>query len=67
MLNAANEVAVAAFLEKRVGFLAIAGLVEATLVACADLTSMVPQTADDVLEIDEEARIRARGWLARFA
>jgi 1-deoxy-D-xylulose-5-phosphate reductoisomerase len=67
VLNAANEVAVAAFLEKRVGFLAIAGLVEATLVACADLTTMVPQTADDVLEIDEEARIRARGWLARFA
>jgi len=67
VLNAANEVAVAAFLEKRIGFLAIAGLVEATLVACADLTTMVPQTADDVLEIDEEARIRARGWLARFA
>jgi len=67
VLNAANEVAVAAFLEKRLGFLAIAGLVEATLVACADLTTMVPQTADDVLEIDEEARIRARGWLARFA
>jgi 1-deoxy-D-xylulose-5-phosphate reductoisomerase len=67
VLNAANEVAVAAFLEKRVGFLAIAGLVEATLVVCADLTTMVPQTADDVLEIDEEARIRARRWLARFA
>jgi len=67
VLNAANEVAVAAFLEKRVGFLAIAGLVEATLAACADLTGIVPQTVDDVLEIDEEARIRARGWLPRFA
>lgn len=67
VLNAANEVAVAAFLEKRVGFLAIAGLVEATLAASADLTGIVPQTADDVLDIDEEARIRARGWLPRFA
>jgi 1-deoxy-D-xylulose-5-phosphate reductoisomerase len=67
VLNAGNEVAVGAFLEKRVGFLAIAGLVEATLAASADLIGIVPQTADDVLEIDEEARIRARGWLARFA
>jgi len=67
VLNAANEVAVAAFLEKRLGFLAIAGLVEATLVACADLMGLAPQNADDVLEIDEEARSRARGWLARFA
>jgi 1-deoxy-D-xylulose-5-phosphate reductoisomerase len=67
VLNAANEVAVAAFLEKRIGFLAIAGLVEATLAASADLTGILPQTADDVLDIDEEARIRARGWLPRFA
>jgi 1-deoxy-D-xylulose-5-phosphate reductoisomerase len=67
VLNAGNEVAVGAFLEKRIGFLAIAGLVEATLAASADLIGIVPQTADDVLEIDEEARIRARGWLARFA
>lgn len=67
VFNAANEVAVAAFLDKRLGFLGIAGLVEATLVACADLISLAPQDADDVLEIDEEARSRARGWLARFA
>lgn len=67
VFNAANEVAVEAFLAKRLGFLAIAGLVEATLVACADLIGLAPQDADDVLEIDEEARSRARGWLARFA
>ena len=67
VLNAANEVAVAAFLEKRLGFLGIAGLVESTLAACADLIAVTPQTADDVLEIDEEARRRARGWLPRFA
>jgi 1-deoxy-D-xylulose-5-phosphate reductoisomerase len=67
VFNAANEIAVAAFLEKRAGFLAIAGLVEATLAACTDLIGLEPQTADDVLDIDEEARSRARGWLARFA
>jgi 1-deoxy-D-xylulose-5-phosphate reductoisomerase len=67
VLNAANEVAVAAFLDKRIGFLAIAGLVEATLVASADLITIAPQNADDVLAIDAEARLRARGWLARFA
>ena len=67
VLNAANEIAVAAFLEKRLGFLAIAGLVESTLAACADLICLDPQTADDVLEIDEETRRRARGWLPRFA
>jgi len=67
VLNAANEVAVEAFLDKRLGFLAIAGVVEATLAACADLIGLEPQTADDVLEIDEETRIRARGWLPRFA
>ena len=35
VLNAANEVAVQAFLAKRIGFLAIAALVEATLAANA--------------------------------
>lgn len=67
VLNAANEVAVAAFLEKRLGFLAIAGLVESALAACPDLICLGPQTADEVLEIDEETRRRARGWLPRFA
>ncbi|HUW73747.1 MAG TPA: 1-deoxy-D-xylulose-5-phosphate reductoisomerase [Methyloceanibacter sp.] len=67
VLNAANEVAVAAFLDKRLGFLAIAGLVESILAACPDLIGVTPQTADDVLEIDEEARRRARGWLPRIA
>lgn len=67
VLNAANEVAVAAFLEGRLGFLGIAGLVEATLVACDDLSAQNPKIVEDVLEIDEEARRRARNWLPRFA
>jgi 1-deoxy-D-xylulose-5-phosphate reductoisomerase len=67
VLNAANEVAVEAFLDKRLGFLAIAGVVESTLAACADLVGLEAQTAEDVLAVDEEARLRARGWLPRFA
>ncbi|WP_371515016.1 1-deoxy-D-xylulose-5-phosphate reductoisomerase [Methyloceanibacter sp. wino2] len=67
VLNAANEVAVAAFLEKRLGFLGIAGLVETTLVDCADLIALTAETAEDVYEIDEEARRRARDRLPRWA
>lgn len=67
VLNAANEVAVAAFLEKRLGFLGIAGLVETTLVDCADLTGLNPTSAEDVLEIDEEARRRAEARLPHWA
>ena len=67
VLNAANEVAVAAFLENRLGFLGIAGLVETTLADCADLTGLSPESAEDVYEIDEEARRRARDRLPRWA
>jgi 1-deoxy-D-xylulose-5-phosphate reductoisomerase len=67
VLNAANEVAVAAFLDKRLGFLGIVGLVEATLAGCDDLVGLNPQDADEILEIDREARARARNWLPRFA
>jgi len=57
LLNAANEVAVAAFLEERLGFLDIVAVVEATLEAFAPTT---PATLDDVLELDRAARERAR-------
>ncbi len=67
VLNAANEVAVAAFLEKRLGFLGIAGLVETTLADCADLIALPLETAEDVYEIDEESRRRARDRLPRWA
>lgn len=53
ILNAANEVAVAAFLERRLRFTAIAGVIEHTLGAC-------PVREADSLEVvlvaDEEAR-----------
>jgi 1-deoxy-D-xylulose-5-phosphate reductoisomerase len=57
ILNAANEVAVAAFLEERLGFLDIVAVVEATLEA---IVPAAPQTLDDVLALDRAARRRAR-------
>lgn len=67
VLNAANEVAVEAYLAGRIGFLAIAALVEATLAANPGLTTSHRGSVDDVLAIDAEARTAARSLLARFA
>lgn len=53
ILNAANEVAVAAFLDGRAGFLEIAAIVADTL-ACYD--PLAPDSLDAVLAIDAEAR-----------
>ena len=53
ILNAANEVAVAAFLKSQIGFMAITAVVEETL---ARYTAPAPETLDDVLGIDAEAR-----------
>ncbi|MGH7087345.1 MAG: 1-deoxy-D-xylulose-5-phosphate reductoisomerase [Stellaceae bacterium] len=57
ILNAANEVAVAAFLERRIGFLDIAAIVERTLDA---LPGRAIDTLDDVHALDDEARAVAR-------
>jgi 1-deoxy-D-xylulose-5-phosphate reductoisomerase len=53
ILNAANEVAVASFLDKRLGFLDIASLVGEVL---ARFDPQAPASIDAVLEIDGEAR-----------
>ena len=66
VLNAANEIAVEAFLARRIGFLAIAALVEATLAASPDLIASAPITVEGVLAIDSEARATARSLLSRF-
>ncbi len=56
ILNAANEVAVEAFLRRRIGFLEIAAIVE-HIVTCYDPPA--PDSVDAVLAIDAEARILA--------
>ena len=53
VFNAANEVAVAAFIEKRVPFLAIPRIIEHTL---ATVKLIEPATLDQVLAVDAEAR-----------
>ena len=64
VLNAANEVAVTAFLERRIGFMDIAPTVAACLEKAEGrgLINAV-QTLDDVLAVDGEARIMARTLL----
>jgi len=57
ILNAANEVAVAAFLDGRVGFLEIAAIVADTM---ARYQPEAPDTLEAVLAVDAEARAVAR-------
>jgi len=53
ILNAANEIAVAAFLARQIGFLEIAAIVADTL---DRYDPPAPDTLDDVLTVDAEAR-----------
>jgi 1-deoxy-D-xylulose-5-phosphate reductoisomerase len=59
-LNAADEVAVEAFLERRVPFTGIAGTIEKVLAATPEAH---PATIAEVLTADREARERARALL----
>jgi 1-deoxy-D-xylulose-5-phosphate reductoisomerase len=63
VLNAANEVAVHSFLESRIGFLDITGIVEDTL---AQTTSASLNTLDDVHAADDDARAVARALVAGY-
>jgi 1-deoxy-D-xylulose-5-phosphate reductoisomerase len=60
ILNAANEIAVQAFLDRAIGFLDIARLVERTLLSFDD-TGL--STLDDVHNFDKEAREIAGGLI----
>lgn len=64
LLNAANEIAVAAFLAGRIGFLDIVATVEATL---DGLDFAPPQTLADVEAIDGAGRRHAEKLIARRA
>ncbi len=56
-LNAADEIAVEAFLDRRIGFLSIYEIVSETL---SRMPVRTPRTIDDILEIDDESRTLAR-------
>jgi 1-deoxy-D-xylulose-5-phosphate reductoisomerase len=60
VFNAANEVAVAAFLEGKLPFLAIADVVEETL---ANADTSAAHDLDDLTSADAEARRHAAGAL----
>ena len=57
ILNAANEIAVAAFLDGTIGFLDIAATVEAVL---THYQPAPPHSLEDVLAIDAQARHEAK-------
>ena len=59
-LNAANEVAVAAFLAGQIGFMDVTALVENTL---SRYSASAPTSLDDVLNVDREARATATALL----
>lgn len=61
VLNAANEVAVGAFLAGRIGFLDIPRIVKETMERHSPLT---PQALDDILKIDAWARKEAESLIS---
>jgi 1-deoxy-D-xylulose-5-phosphate reductoisomerase len=64
ILNAANEIAVAAFLKGQIGFLDIAALVETTL---SGYVPNMPVTLDDLFSIDAAARSYASAKIQKVA
>ncbi|MBI3702189.1 MAG: 1-deoxy-D-xylulose-5-phosphate reductoisomerase [Afipia sp.] len=68
VFNAANEVAVAAFVAKKIRFGGIAQLVEATLNAWVRGGNQAPMTsADDAISVDHVARNKAAALLPQIA
>jgi 1-deoxy-D-xylulose-5-phosphate reductoisomerase len=61
-LNAADEIAVEAFLSRRIGFPQIAEIVEETL---RRIPNRQPASVSDILCIDEESRAKARELVSR--
>jgi 1-deoxy-D-xylulose-5-phosphate reductoisomerase len=59
VLNGANEAAVAAFLQRRIGFLAIADTVAAVLDTVTTRDAPEPRNLEAIMEVDRLARDRA--------
>ncbi|MBL4575879.1 MAG: 1-deoxy-D-xylulose-5-phosphate reductoisomerase [Opitutaceae bacterium] len=60
IFNAANEVAVSAFLANKIGFLQIAAIIDKTM---KNLKSIEPLSLDEVLLADTEARKTAKSFI----
>ena len=63
LLNAANELAVAAFLDERIRFNEIAHVIESVL---NGIPRAAAEQLDDVLQADAAARVAAQDWLSRY-
>jgi 1-deoxy-D-xylulose-5-phosphate reductoisomerase len=63
-LNAANEIAVAAFLNGKLSYTNIAVLIENILTRHVGLPTMSLKSLDDVMALDAEARLRATQWMS---
>lgn len=64
ILNAANEVAVDAFLQRKIKFLDIPVVIEKSL---AQSTVAEADTVETILEIDQQTRAMAKGFVNQFA
>jgi 1-deoxy-D-xylulose-5-phosphate reductoisomerase len=62
ILNAANEIAVAAFLQSRIGFLDIATIVSDTL---GQYDPPAPRSIEEVLDVDRQARAISTGMVVK--
>jgi 1-deoxy-D-xylulose-5-phosphate reductoisomerase len=62
ILNAANEIAVAAFLQSRIGFLDIATIVSDTL---SRYDPPAPRSIEEVLDVDRQARAISTGMVVK--
>jgi 1-deoxy-D-xylulose-5-phosphate reductoisomerase len=68
VFNAANEVAVAAFMAGKIRFGAIARLVEATMNDWVSIGNLAPlNSADDAISVDHNARNKAASLLPQIA
>jgi 1-deoxy-D-xylulose-5-phosphate reductoisomerase len=67
ILNAANEIAVQAFLDRRIGFLDIGRVIEETLAANHNAGSERATSLDQVLTVDAGARETAQSVCERMA
>ena len=62
VLNAANEIAVQAFLEDRIGFLAMSDIVERCM---AEIEFIKKPSLDDYVETDKNTRLKAQEFISR--
>ena len=64
IMNAANEIAVAAFLNRRMGFMAIPNIIESTL---STIPAIDAQNLEELLDVDAQARIVAEQQVSMLA